>query len=133
MPKAKLLSDEFYGKQFERLSGLTGFPMVPAAQTDLKRALRRITDTDANFLHRLITRFVDGPGGRCPTPAELVQSAGQSREKGHKPLGSPSCMACNGTGWVSFRKMVSVAGAEPYEAEFARRCACAPPAAGERQ
>jgi hypothetical protein len=128
MSKKKLLVDDFYTNQLERLSGLQGFPLMPAAQVDLKRALRRVSETDEQFLHRLVTQFVDDPAGKCPKPGELIALAGQWRHHEKKSLGNPACLKCNGTGWVSGTKMVEVAGMDPYEADYSIRCQCAPPA-----
>lgn len=125
MAKAKLLADKVYSEEMERLAGLAGFPLVPAAQADLKRALRRVAESDLKFLHKLITQFVDDPSGRCPKPGEVLHLAGQWRQTEQKPLGNPACLKCNGSGWVSSTKRVKVPGMPPYDAECAERCECA--------
>jgi hypothetical protein len=127
MSKKKFLADDFYAEQLERLSGLQGFPLMPAAQADMKRALRRVSETDGQFLHRLVTQFVDDPSGRCPKPGELIAQAGQWRQHEKKSLGNPACMKCGGSGWISVTRMVQVSGMQPYSADFAERCQCAPP------
>jgi hypothetical protein len=127
VPKTKFLDDAFYATQLERLSGLRGFPLIPAAQADLTRALRRVSETDGEFIHRLVTQFVDDSAGRCPKPGELLHQAGQWRQHKQTSLGNPACLKCDGTGWVSGTRMVKVKGVEPYEADYSERCLCAPP------
>ncbi|HEY6371529.1 MAG TPA: hypothetical protein VIX37_13195 [Candidatus Sulfotelmatobacter sp.] len=123
--RIKTLTDTVYGQELDRLRMLQGFPEVPAARQGMVRALRRIT-CEKSFLHELVTYFVDN-AERCPAPEELSQRAGILRASGErKPLGSVSCLKCNGTGWVHFTKTITAGGMEPYEAEFCLRCACAP-------
>jgi hypothetical protein len=124
--RKKLLEDKIYHAELERLGGLRKFPEVPAFKQEMIRAMRRITECDKEFLHRLVTYFVDN-ADICPTPHELIQAAGDLREK--KPLGSASCLKCGGTGYVHSVRTVRISGMEPYDADFSERCACAPPIA----
>jgi hypothetical protein len=118
----KLLADEFYDQQIERMSGLPRYPMIPEAQKELRRALRRISETDGKFIMRLISDVVD-TDERCPTPAELLRRAnGMQRPK--VIAGNPDCQVCNGSGWVSVTRPVSIGGLREYEADFARPCKC---------
>jgi hypothetical protein len=125
MRKQQLLTDEIYHAELDRLRVLTKFPEVPNAQREMIRALRRITETDLKFLHSLITGFVD-TADTCPMPSDLYEEANRRRAGKEKPLGNSSCLKCGGSGWVHNTRTVHVSGMEPYEAEFAERCACAP-------
>ena len=125
--KPKLLPDSEYEKQVERLSGLPKYPALPAGQKELRAALRRISETDANFLHRLISDVMD-THSTCPTPADLIQLAGAKRHRSmqvNQPtIGDPECPNCHGSGFVSFTHWVRLPNLDPYEADFARACNC---------
>lgn len=125
MRRPKPIPDESYRIELDRLRILPKFPELPAVQQEMIRAMRHITTTDSAFLHDVITHFVDN-SLRCPTPHELFEYVGNLRHRASKPLGSPSCLKCGGTGWVHYSRTVEVAGLEPYEAEYARRCDCVP-------
>lgn len=127
MSKSKLLSDDFYTKQLQRMSGLQGFPLVPAALAELKRALRQASEKDEKFIHRLVTQFVDDASGKCPKPGQLLALAGQWRQQQVKLAGDPDCPQCHGSGWVSSKKPVKVPGLQTYEAESSERCRCCTP------
>jgi hypothetical protein len=118
-----LLEDAEYEKQLQRLSGLPKFPQVPAAQKELVRALRRISDSDKDFLHKLISDVID-TATVCPTPADLIQRAGAKRQHAHASIGHVDCPHCHGSGFVTTLRKVSVAGIAPYETEFAAACKC---------
>lgn len=121
--KSKLLADKIYEDEAERLSGLPKYPLLPAAQKELRHALRRISETDADFLHRLISEVVD-THTTCPTPADLIQLAGAKRHRTHQSIGNPDCLKCNGSGFVSFTRRVEIPGMEPYDGDFAMVCKC---------
>ncbi len=123
MKKSKLLDDDAYQKQVQRLSGLPKFPQVPAAQGELRRALRRISETDEGFLHKLISDMVDN-ATVCPTAADLIRFAGEKRSRAAQSVAKPDCEHCGGSGFVSVTRQVHIAGLAPYEAEFAERCKC---------
>jgi hypothetical protein len=112
-----------YDDQVERLSGLPHFPALPAPKKELCRALRRISETDVDFLHNLISDAID-TAMVCPTPAQLIQMAGAKRDLARKSLGNPNCPECHGSGWVSSRRKVSVPGVGQYETDFAAACRC---------
>lgn len=121
--KSKLLDDSVYEKEVDRLSGLPKYPVLPAAQKELRRALRRISEFDREFLHRLISEVVDSHAV-CPTPADLIQLAGAKRHEANKPIGNPDCLKCHGSGFVSFTRKVQIPGMQPYDGEFAAICSC---------
>jgi hypothetical protein len=121
--KSKLLDDAAYDKEVERLSGLPKFPQLPAAQKELRRSLRRISETDIDFLHRLVGEVID-TALTCPTPADLIQIAGAKRARVKTTVGNADCERCQGSGFVTITRRVSVSGIEPYDAEFAALCAC---------
>jgi hypothetical protein len=121
--KSKLLDDVFYDKQIERMSSLAKFPQVPEAKKELRRALRRISETNVGFISRLISDVID-TNEKCPTPAELIRRAGDMRQLAPKSHGKPDCERCHGTGWVSFTRRVSVNGVAPYDADAAKACDC---------
>jgi hypothetical protein len=121
--KLKLLDDAEYEKQVQRLSGLPKFPQLPAAQKELIRGLRRISDTDVGFLHKLISDVVD-TATVCPTPSELIQMAGAKRHRTYTSVGKADCPQCEGSGFVTTIRNVALPGLEPYEAEFAAPCQC---------
>lgn len=123
MRKSKLLADKVYADEIERLSGLAKFPIMPAAQKELGHALRRISETDMNFIHRLISDVVD-THTVCPTPAELIQMAGAKRQRASESFAQPDCEKCEGSGFVTMVRKVRLPGIVPYEAEFAERCTC---------
>jgi hypothetical protein len=123
---AKVITDEEYREQLERLRILPKFPELPASQQDMVRTLRRITEGDFRFLNRLISWFVDN-GSICPKPVDLTKRAMLMREFSDKPLGNPGCPDCGGTGWITGEKMAYPGGVEPYMASWAKRCRCAPP------
>jgi hypothetical protein len=125
MGKVHSLSDDVYNKELERMRMMKRFPELPTAKQEMIRVLRRITEHDKQFLHELITFFVDN-GERCPTPHELIERAGNMRTRVHKPLGNPACLKCGGSGWVRTTRTVRVSGMEPYEADCSTRCLCAP-------
>lgn len=118
----KKLSDASYDQEIQRMSNLVDFPHLPKAQLQLRRALRRITDVDAQFLHRLISEIVDS-SDTCPKPQELAKRADELRRQ-RKPAGHADCPSCGGAGFVTIVQRVSVPGIEPYESEFAARCEC---------
>jgi hypothetical protein len=120
--KQKLLEDATYDEQVERLSGLKEFPLLPGAQKELRRALRRITETDLDFLKRLIADIVD-TATICPTPHELIQRAGAIRNRRSHTLGNPDCPKCHGTGFVAFTRRIRGACGE-YDYDFASSCQC---------
>jgi hypothetical protein len=124
----KPLDEKIYHQELDRLESLHKFPQLPAFRQEMIRAMRRITECDKEFLHRLVTYFVDH-ADVCPTPHELIQAAGELRSRHEKSLGNPSCMKCGGTGWVRSVRTVRVPGMTPYDADCAERCGCAPPAA----
>lgn len=118
------LLDAFYDEEIQRLSGLPKFPEVPKAQHEMRRALRRVSETDQAFIHRLISDVID-TDERCPTPAELIRRAGELRQQsGPRSLGDPDCEVCQGSGWVSVTRPVSIGGLHEYEADFSRPCRC---------
>ena len=125
--KQKLLPDSAYEKQIERMSGLPKFPVLPGAKQELRHALRRISETDLNFLHRLISDVMDTHTS-CPTPASLFQMAGQKRQRAAEVAYSvkalPDCERCGGTGFISITRHVKIAGLGEYDADFAERCHC---------
>lgn len=123
MSKAKQLEDGFYDKQISRMTNLAKFPMVPEAYKEVRRALRRISETDEGFIRKLITDVVD-TNETCPTPAQLIRRAGEMRAAAQKPVGNPDCEQCHGSGFVSTTRRVKVAGLEPYDADIAEACAC---------
>lgn len=118
----KKLSDATYDQEIERMSNLAGFPHLPKAQLQLRRALRRITDVDAQFLHRLISDVVD-TFEVCPKPADLAKRADDLRRQ-RKPAGRADCPSCSGSGYVTMLRVVNVPGIPPYETEFAAVCTC---------
>ena len=119
----KQLDDALYDREIERMSNLTGFPHIPSAQLAYRRALRRITETDKEFLHNLITEVVDSAAG-CPTPVALIQRADAIRHRAHAPAGNAGCERCGGAGYVTIIRQVNLPGLEPYESEFAAVCTC---------
>lgn len=120
----KKLSDALYSQEIERMSQLAGFPLVPAAQLEYRRVLRRITETDKAFLHNLISDVIDSVT-ICPTPAELMQRAGVIRQHTRTDAGGASgCAICGGSGYVTTMRQVSVSGLGSYETGFAARCQC---------
>lgn len=121
--KLKSLEDADYDKQVERLSGLPKFPQVPTAQKELRRALRRISETDVGFIRKLIDDVVD-TATVCPTPSDLIRIAGEKRHQANKSIGNPSCPKCHGSGFVSFTRRVEIPGMEPYDGDFAAICTC---------
>ena len=123
MKKSNVLPDSFYDKEIERLSGLPRFPLVDAARKEIRRALRRVSETDGEFIRRLITQAVDDDT-RCPTPAELIQRAGEIRHRAQASIGKTNCEQCHGTGWIQGVKRFTPAGMEPYDAEVSKPCAC---------
>jgi hypothetical protein len=118
----KSLPDTFYDEQVGRLSGLDKYPAIPVGQHELRRALRRISETDRKFIERLIGEIID-TRTVCPKPLELTEEAERLRRPQYKPLGNPACAVCNGSGWESLTRRVRPGGHE-YEAEFARPCKC---------
>jgi hypothetical protein len=118
-----LLADSVYDDQVERLTGLSKFPAMPKARQELIHALRRISDTDADFLHRLISDVVD-THSICPTPADLIRMAGEKRQRVRTSVGKSDCPYCEGTGFVITYRTVSPVGLPPYEASGAARCQC---------
>lgn len=125
--KPKLLPDKTYDEEIERLSGLAKFPELPRAKQELRHALRRISETDAKFLHRLISDVMD-THATCPTPADLIQLAGAKRHRvmqnQSECIGNPDCPDCHGSGFISFTRRVHIAGLDPYDADFAKPCPC---------
>lgn len=123
MRKSKLLDDIQYEKEVERMSALPKFPQIPAAQKELRRALRRISETDIEFIHRLISDVID-QAFTCPTPADLIRIAGEKRARVKTSVGLADCERCDGSGFVTVVRKVTLPGIEPYEAEFAALCTC---------
>lgn len=121
--KSKQLPDKFYDDQIERLSGLPKFPVLPLAQREFRRALRRISDSDGEFIHKLINDVIDS-ATTCPTPAALLNLAGAKRHRVRGSLGKADCGQCQGTGFVTKTRMVELPGMVPYEAEYAAVCPC---------
>ena len=125
--KPKLLPDKVYDEQIERMSGLPKFPALPNAKQELRYALRRISETDGDFLHRLISDVMD-TFTSCPTPSDLIRVAGEKRQRAaqasQKFKSVPDCDLCGGSGWVSVTRLVHVSGLAPYEADFASPCQC---------
>lgn len=120
----KKLSDALYAQEIERMSQLAGFPLVPAAQLEYRRVLRRIAETDKAFLHNLISDVIDSTTV-CPTPAELIQWAGAIKHRAHPTAGGASgCEICGGSGYITFLRRVHVSGLGSYETEFAEPCKC---------
>jgi hypothetical protein len=122
MPTQRPLKDEVYGAELDRMRAMVRFPELPSLRQQMIRVMRATTN-NRDFLHALITYFVDH-SEQCPTPTELSERANVMRTSEAKPQGSSTCMKCGGTGWVQGTKMVTVAGMPPYEAEFAAVCTC---------
>jgi hypothetical protein len=120
---SKKLADAIYDREIGRMANLTGFPLLPAAQLEYRRVLRRISETDGDFLHKLITDVIDSVTV-CPTPAELIQRAGAIRHRARPTAGNAGCERCGGSGFVTTVRQVAIAGIAPYEAEFAAVCTC---------
>lgn len=127
MPKSKLLRDSVYAEEIERMSGLPKFPTHDKARQELQYALRRISETDGNFLHRLISDVMDTHTS-CPSPADLIRMAGAKRQRAAQTaaetVAKPDCDHCGGTGFVSVKRLVHISGLDPYESDFAERCHC---------
>lgn len=124
MQKSKLLGDAFYDEQINRMSGLAKFPHLPDAQKELRRALRRVSSSDREFLYRLVSEIVD-TSERCPTPAEVLRRAGEMRQQGMVvTVGDPHCAVCHGSGWESFTRRVNLGGLSEYHADFSQPCKC---------
>jgi hypothetical protein len=121
--KSSKLPDSFFTNEIERMSGLPKFPLLPAARLEIRRALRRVSETDGTFIHNLITEAVDADT-ICPTPAELIRRAGEIRHRAHASVGKADCERCHGSGFIRVTRRVRVAGMEPYEAEFSAMCVC---------
>ena len=121
--KSKLLDDAVYEKEANRLSGLAKYPALPAAQKELRRALRRISEFDEAFIHRLITDVVDD-SAVCPTPADLIRMAGERRSQKQTSTGKADCLLCGGSGFVRTVRKVSLPGIAPYDAECSAVCQC---------
>lgn len=121
---AKKLDNGTYEREIQRMSHLRGFPHVPRAQLDLRRAMRRITDCDSVFLHRLIGEIL-AAGDTCPTPHELQERAsGMRRRSTSGGGGRVDCPECHGTGYVHRTRMVNPPSLPPYEADVSERCRC---------
>lgn len=123
MKKSNKLPDRFYNDEVERLSGLPKFPALPAAQQEIRRALRRISETDSAFIRELITQAVD-TDATCPTPAELIRRAGDIRHRARTSAPKTNCGLCHGTGFIAVVRKVQVGGMAPYETEFSTPCKC---------
>jgi hypothetical protein len=124
MKARRLLEDSFYEEQAERLGGLSKYPALPRAQQELRATLRKISDSDKVFIERLISACVD-TNEFCPTPAELLRRATEMRSlTPKKTLGNLDCEVCQGSGWESFERMVTLGSLEPYMGQFARPCKC---------
>jgi hypothetical protein len=121
--KSKLLEEEFYDGQIERMSSLEKFPHVPAAKQEVRRTLRRISESDPDFIRHLISYVVD-TARVFPTPADLLRMAGEKRQRVQTSIGKPDCKRCGGSGFVTTVRKVSPSGIAPYEAEFAAVCTC---------
>ena len=123
MKNHKLLADELYDREIQRMSQLLKFPQLEPGKQELRRALRRISESDGSFIHRLVSDVVDSDGA-CPTPAELIRRAGDMRALAPKSMGNPDCEKCGGSGFVHSVRRVNVKGVAPYDAEVSERCAC---------
>ena len=117
------LDEPFYDGQIERMSSLAKFPHLPAGKQEIRRALRRISETDGDFITHLISDVVD-TATACPTPAELIQRAGAKRHSAHASVGNADCELCHGSGFVTIVRKVALPGLAPYESEFAAACTC---------
>jgi|GEM_PF-4328160 len=114
-----------------RFSGLPGFPFEESGRNELARVLRRITQTDFQFLDQVITTIMD-KAKVCPTPAEVLEIAGEKRYDPNQPIGDPDCPQCHGVGFVGSTQLVAIGGLAPYEADVAVRCQCRDEATGDR-
>ena len=123
MEKSNKLPDSFYDGQIKRMGQLQKFPLATVVQHEIRRALRRISDTDASFIETLITEVVDS-NIVCPTPAELIRRAGDIRQRHHTTVGRADCDQCRGCGFIAKVRKVAISGLAPYEAEFAETCGC---------
>lgn len=99
------------------------FPHVPIMQKEMTRAMRRATETDEGFLHRLITSFVDSYTV-CPRAADIIAAAERARALKSQPIGDPACAQCYGSGYRQITRKVRIPGIEPYTAEAAEICGC---------
>lgn len=123
MRKSKRLEDAAYDDEIERMSNLAKFPAVPAARNELRRALRRISEADKDFIHDLISDVID-TNTICPTAADLLRRAGDKRSINRASLGNPDCESCHGSGWIQVTVRVSPPRVAPYDAETSKPCAC---------
>ena len=123
--KRKLLPDKTYDDQIERMSGLPKFPAYDKARQELRHALRRVSETDLEFIHRLISDVMDTHTS-CPTPASLMQMATAKRQRAAQAAhpGLPDCDHCGGSGFVTVTRHVKISGLGEYDADFAERCHC---------
>lgn len=120
----KHITDAVYDSEIERLSGVKGFPHLPKDQADLRKALRRVTDVDADFLHRVVSDVIDAGGG-IPKPKEFLERAENLRRlSARKSAGRADCELCQGSGFVVSFRTVHPSGFEPYDASFAAVCTC---------
>jgi len=120
----KHITDAVYDQEIERLSGVKGFPHLPKEQAELRKALRRVSDVDAEFLHRVVSDVIDAAAG-FPTSKELMQRAEDLRRlSARKSAGVAGCEHCHGSGFVVSFRQVTPQGFEPYEASFAAVCTC---------
>lgn len=124
MPKARrMLADTAYEMELSRLAHLKEFPHIPILQRELVRAMRTVTETDGEFLHRLITSLIDN-NVDCPRPADIIAAADRARAVRYKPPGDPGCEDCHGSGFRQVTRRVHVHGVEPYTADAAEICKC---------
>jgi hypothetical protein len=119
----KVIEDVVYEYELDRMSQLAKFPAVPVVRQEMIRTLRHITEVDRDFLHALVSYFVDH-GKTCPLPRELREQAGKMRYAAAKPLGGEDCPKCHGTGFYHTTKRVQIPGLEPYDAECSEPCRC---------
>ena len=127
MARPQPLKDKLFNDELDRMQMMKRFPEGEIARQEMIRTMRTIGADNSKFLHELITFFVDNYP-RCPTPHELIERTGIMRTAAYKPLGKAGCLKCSGTGWVHTRRRVKITGMQSYDADFAERCECAPPA-----
>jgi len=103
------------------LSGLDFFPKEP-------EAIRSLVDVLATRCAHVdhVTLVVDDCLGRltqAPKPVELLEVIERTKPVTVRAALS-ECPHCGGIGWVSTRRVVTVAGVGTYATDFASRCVC---------